>query len=105
MDSVLSNMDQTKFPDGTLMNLKLHPTAFANELGLAKVTALMKTYFARGGMELQLNVISTDTLKKAKAMPEEYKDLVVRVAGFSAYFVELNEGSQNDVISRTELAI
>ena len=105
MDSILANMDQTKFPDGTLMNLKLHPTAFANELGLLKVSSLMKTYFDRGGMELQLNITSTETLKKAKATPDEYRDLVVRVAGFSAYFVELSEGSQNDVISRTEMSI
>ena len=105
MDSILANMDQTRFPDGTLMNLKLHPTAFANELGLMKVSSLMKTYFDRGGMELQLNVISTETLKKAKETPEEYRDLVVRVAGFSAYFVELSEGSQRDVISRTEMSI
>ncbi len=103
MESILRNLDQEKYPDGTLMNLKLHPTAFANELGIKKVTALMQTYFLRGGMELQLNVISTDTLKKAKETPEEYQDLVVRVAGFSAYFVELTEGSQNDVISRTEI--
>ena len=105
MDSILANMDQTRFPNGTLMNLKLHPTAFANELGLLKVSSLMKTYFDRGGMELQLNVISTETLKKAKETPEEYRDLVVRVAGFSAYFVELSEGSQRDVISRTEMSI
>ena len=56
-------------------------------------------------MEPQLNVISTVTLKKAKAKQEGYADLALRVAGFSAYFVELSEGSQNDVIARTELII
>ena len=105
MSSILENLDQTEFPDGTLMNMKLHPTAFANETGRAKVEALMRSYFARGGMELQLNVISSETLRAAQAKPEDYQDLVVRVAGFSAYFVELTKGSQDDVISRTELHI
>jgi len=105
MSSILPYLDQTEFPDGTLMNMKLHPTAFSNESGKAKVQALMKSYFARGGMELQLNVISSETLRKAQENPEEYQDLVVRVAGFSAYFVELTKGSQNDVISRTELYV
>ena len=105
MSSILENLDQTDFPDGTLMNMKLHPTAFANETGRLKVEALMRSYFARGGMELQLNVISSETLRAAQAKPEDYQDLVVRVAGFSAYFVELTKGSQDDIISRTELHI
>jgi len=103
LSSIMPNMDQTNYPDGTLMNLKLHPTAFSNELGKKKVEALMRTYFSGGGMELQLNVISSDMLKKAQINPKEYEDLVVRVAGFSAYFVELTKGSQNDIISRTEI--
>lgn len=102
LGSVLRHLNQVDFPDGTLLNLKLHPTAFSNESGFAKVEALMQTYFAEGGMELQLNVISSETLRKAQKSPEDYKDLVVRVAGFSAYFVELTIGSQTDVISRTE---
>jgi len=105
LSSIMPNLNQVEFPDGTLMNLKLHPTAFSNEAGIAKVEALMRSYFARGGMELQLNVISSDTLKKAQENPEEYRNLVVRVAGFSAYFVELTKGSQVDIISRTELQI
>ena len=105
LSSIAENMDQTQYPDGTLLNLKLHPTAFSNEGGFEKVQALMRSYFARGGMELQLNVISSDALRKAQKTPEEYQDLVVRVAGFSAYFVELTKTSQNDIISRTELTL
>ena len=65
----------------------------------------MQTYFDMGGMEMQINVVSADTLRAAQENPEEYKNLVVRVAGFSAYFVELHETGQNDLISRTELSM
>ena len=105
LNSIVNNMDQTLCPNGTLLNLKLHPSAFSNEKGMEKVMALMQTYFARGGMELQLNVISGETLRQAQKKPEEYQDLVVRVAGFSAYFVELSKSSQSDVISRTEITM
>ena len=96
---------QDEFPNGTLMNLKFHPTALSGEGGWKKLAELMQTYFDLGGMELQINIISTDTLRNAQKDPEKYKDLVVRVAGFSAYFVELHETGQNDLIRRTELAI
>ena len=56
-------------------------------------------------MELQLNVVSGDTLRTAQSNPEDYQDLVVRVAGFSAYFVELSRQSQDDIISRTEITL
>ncbi|MBR5708929.1 MAG: hypothetical protein IKX41_06050, partial [Oscillospiraceae bacterium] len=56
-----------------------------------------------GGMEMQINVIGTETLKAAMERPDEYKDLIVRVAGFSAYFVELHIEGQRDLIRRTEL--
>ena len=65
----------------------------------------METYFKNGGMELQLNIVSAETLKNAQKKPEEYKDLVVRVAGFSAYFVEVYKEAQDDLIRRTEMAI
>jgi formate C-acetyltransferase len=105
MASVVNNLNQIDFPDGTLLNMKFHPSAFANEDGVKKVKALMRTYFELGGIELQLNVVKGETLREAQKNPGDYRDLVVRVAGFSAYFVELSESSQNDVIRRTELAI
>ena len=101
----VSAIKQEEFPNGTLMNLKFHPTALSGEGGWKKLAELMGTYFDMGGMELQINVISTDTLKDAQKNPEKHKDLVVRVAGFSAYFVELHETGQNDLIRRTELAM
>ena len=83
--------------------MKFHPTALNREDGWRKLRAVMDTYFAGGGMELQLNIVSSDTLRDAQKHPENYKDLVVRVAGFSAYFVEVFKGCQDDLIRRTEM--
>ncbi len=99
----VASIDQKKFSNGTLLNMKLHPSALSNESGKAKLIALIKTYFALGGMEMQFNIVSGKTLRKAQEHPEEYRDLVVRIAGFSAYFVELYKASQEDIIKRTEL--
>ena len=68
--------------------------------------SMMKTYFFHmGGMELQMNFVSAETLKDAQAHPDNYKDLVVRIAGFSAYFVETYKDAQDDLIKRTELGV
>ena len=101
----VASIKQIDFSNGTLMNLKFHPTALAGADGWKRLRELMQTYFDMGGMELQINVISTDTLKDAQTNPDNHKDLVVRVAGFSAYFVELHPSGQADLIRRTELAI
>ncbi|MCL2366472.1 MAG: hypothetical protein FWC75_05420 [Oscillospiraceae bacterium] len=98
-------IDQSDFSNGTLMNLKFHPSALKGEDGWLKLSKLMQAYFEMGGMELQLNIISTDVLRAAQKNPEKYKDLVVRVAGFSSYFVELHPSGQADLIRRTELAM
>jgi formate C-acetyltransferase len=103
--SSIAHLRQDTLPNGTLMNLKFHPNVMSNEDGITKLTNFMQTYFGMGGMQLQINILSADILKKAQERPEEYKDLVVRVAGFSAYFVELHPDGQKDLISRTELAI
>jgi formate C-acetyltransferase len=101
----VASINQAEFPNGTLMNLKFHPNALSGADGVTKLSQLIQTYFALGGMELQINVVSAETLKNARAEPEKYKDLVVRVAGFSSYFVELHPDGQNDLIRRTELSI
>ena len=100
-----SIIDQKKFSNGTLLNMKFHPTALSNESGKAKLVALMKTYFDLGGMEIQLNIVSGKVLREAQKNPEEYRDLVVRIAGFSAYFVEVFKACQDDIIRRTELGL
>jgi pyruvate formate-lyase/glycerol dehydratase family glycyl radical enzyme len=101
----VSVIDQKKFSNGTLLNMRFHPTALSNETGKGKLIALIRTYFALGGMEMQFNIVSGKTLRKAQEAPEEYRDLVVRIAGFSAYFVELYKASQDDIIRRTELTL
>jgi formate C-acetyltransferase len=99
----VASIDQTNFANGTLLNMKFSPSCMNGSDGILKLSQLVQTYFDLGGMELQINVISADTLRDAQKRPEEYKDLVVRVAGFSAYFVELHITGQNDLISRTVL--
>ncbi|MBQ1331284.1 MAG: hypothetical protein IIY36_00005 [Lachnospiraceae bacterium] len=102
INSIL-NWDQSTYGNGTLCNMKFHPTALQGQDGWKKVKDVMQTYFEGGGMELQLNIVSSDTLRDAQEHPENYQDLVVRVAGFSAYFVEVFKESQDDLIRRTEM--
>lgn len=85
-------------------NMKFHPGALQGIRGAHKLLALIKAYMDLGGSHIQFNVVSSDTLKQAQAIPEEYRDLTVRVAGFSAYFTRLHEGVQDELIARTELS-
>ena len=101
----VSKINQVNYPNGTLLNMKFSPSCLQGETGWLKLSQLMQTYFDLGGMEMQINVVSADTLREAQKNPDNYKNLVVRVAGFSAYFVELHETGQNDLISRTELSM
>ena len=104
INSILK-FDQSTYSNGTLCNMKFHPTALQGEAGDQKLRAVMEAYFKGGGMELQINVVSADTLRSAQENPKEYQDLVVRVAGFSAYFVEVYKAAQDDLIRRTEMSI
>ena len=104
INSILK-FDQSNYANGTLCNMKFHPTALQGEEGNRKLRAVMESYFNRGGMELQLNIISSETLRKAQETPKEYQDLVVRIAGFSAYFVEVYKEAQDDLIRRTEMCV
>jgi len=80
----------------------LPPRRPQGDTGLERLVNLMDYYFGRGGMQMQFNVVSRETLLKAQADPESYKSLVVRVAGYSAYFVGLEKTVQQDIIERTE---
>ena len=86
----------------TLLNMKFHPSALRSVEDLSKLSALIKTYFSLGGKHIQFNVVDKKTLLDAQAHPENYRDLVVRVAGYSAYFVQLTKAVQDEVIGRTE---
>ncbi len=93
---------QNKFVNGMALNLRIHPSAVSNDEGMNKLRDMTKAYLENGGMEVQYNVVSSETMKAAQENPDEYRDLVVRIAGYSAYFVELTKGCQDDLISRTE---
>jgi pyruvate formate-lyase/glycerol dehydratase family glycyl radical enzyme len=97
--------DHSKFMDGLALNIRIHPTALNGEDGTAKLRDLTKAYLANGGMEVQYNIVSSETMRAAQADPDAYRNLVVRIAGYSAYFVELNQDCQNDLIARTENSI
>jgi len=94
--------DQTKFLGGIALNLRMHPSVLSNDAGMEKLRDITMEYFKNGGMEVQYNVVDTETLKDAQVNPEEYRDLVVRIAGYSAYFIELGRDLQNDIIARNE---
>lgn len=94
--------DHTKYIDGLAVNLKIHPSALNGEGGIEKLRDMTLTYFDNGGMEVQYNVVSADVLRKAQADPETHKNLIVRIAGYSAYFVELSADCQNDLIRRND---
>jgi pyruvate formate-lyase/glycerol dehydratase family glycyl radical enzyme len=95
-------LDQFVCYNGTLLNMKFHPTAVRGMEGTLKLRDMIKTYFDMKGMHIQLNVVSADTLRDAQKNPDQYRNLVVRVAGYSAFFVELHKILQDDVIARTE---
>ena len=100
-----SVLDQFSCHNGTLLNLKFHPNAVRGMEGTEKLRSLIQTYFDMKGMHIQYNVVSADTLRDAQKHPDQYKNLVVRVAGYSAFFVELWKDLQDDIIARTEHSI
>ena len=97
----LAKMDQVK-SGGTLLNQRFLPSVLAGEQGIEAVKNLIRSYFKLGGHHIQFNIVSSEDLKEAQANPDEYRDLIVRVAGYSAYFAELNANTQNEIIARTE---
>jgi formate C-acetyltransferase len=89
-------------PMGTMFDVKLHPSAVRGETGTEKLAALIRTFMDLDGKALQFNVVDAATLLAAQQSPEQYADLLVRVWGFSAYFVELSRDFQDHIINRTE---
>jgi formate C-acetyltransferase len=90
---------------GTVYNMRLHPATVRDRVGMAKWSDLIRTYFDLGGWELQFNTVDVETLRRAQQHPEQYRDLLIRVVGYSAHFVDLDKAIQDDVISRTEHAL
>jgi len=87
---------------GTLLNQKFSPDFFRDETAIQKLGSLVRSYFRLDGHHIQYNVVSAETLRDAQKHPEKYRDLIVRVAGYSDYFNDLGEDLQNEIIRRTE---
>lgn len=98
----VSKLDHANYSNGTLYNQKFLPSAIAGDEGLKHFASIVRSYFDHKGMHVQFNVIDRDTLLAAQKDPDQYKDLVVRVAGYSAQFTVLAKEVQDDIISRTE---
>lgn len=98
----VARMPNTKITGGNLLNLKFSPEAFADNAGRERMRGMIQAFFAMDGWHVQFNIVSTETLRRAQAHPEEYRDLVVRVAGYSALFNDLEPKTQDDIIERTE---
>jgi formate C-acetyltransferase len=97
----VAKMDHVR-TGGTLLNQKFTPQLLADEVGLDKLVQLIRTYFKLDGHHIQFNVVDAATLRAAQANPEQYRDLIVRVAGYSDYFCDLGEVLQEEIIARTE---
>ncbi len=98
----VSRLDHAIASNGTLFNMKFHPSALKGQSGLESFVALVRGYFDQKGSHMQFNVVSRETLLDAQAHPENYRSLVVRVAGYSALFTTLSKALQDDIIKRTE---
>lgn len=96
----LGKMDQVR-TGGTLLNQRFLPQVLEGEAGVQALSALVRGYFSQGGHHIQFNVVDTETLRDAQAHPDRYRDLLVRVAGYSDYFVDIGRDLQEEIIART----
>jgi formate C-acetyltransferase len=87
---------------GTLLNQKFAPSLLEGEKGIDNLSHLVRAYFTLGGHHIQFNVVSAQLLRDAQAHPEQHRDLIVRVAGYSDYFSDLSKTLQDEIIARTE---
>jgi pyruvate-formate lyase len=100
----VAKLDHEKITNGTILNMKFLPKLLESDGGKRNLANLIKTYFDMGGWHIQFNVVSADVLREAQQAPEKHKGLIIRVAGYSAFFVELDRAVQDDIIDRTEIA-
>jgi formate C-acetyltransferase len=97
----VAKMDHAR-TGGTLLNQKFTPQLLDSNVSLDRLVQLIRTYFKLDGHHIQFNVVDVETLRAAKAHPEQHRDLIVRVAGYSDYFCDLSEALQDEIIARTE---
>lgn len=98
----VTKIDFTRYPNGSVLDIILHPSAVSGDDGLDAFYGILKTFFAKGGIALHGNVFNAETLKKAQENPEKYKNLQVRVCGWNVYFVNLSKAEQDDFIRKCE---
>ena len=98
----VAKIEHVNFPGGTLYNVRINPVSLEDRAGMKKWADLVRTYFNLGGYHMQFNVVSGETYRAAQASPEKYRDLLARVAGYSAFFVMMDKALQDDIILRTE---
>jgi len=96
----VGNLDLVTVPNGASHTISLSPSLIRDEEHKAKLVALLRAYIERGGTALQINILDTETLRKAQKAPDEYKNLLVRVTGYNAYFVTLGKEIQDEMIAR-----
>ncbi len=96
----VAKLEHELIPNGASTNIKLLPSMIKKQAGLQKVAAMVRAYFKQGGIQVQFNVVDDEVLRKAQQDPDSYKDLVVRVSGYSAYFTDLGKPVQDDIIQR-----
>jgi formate C-acetyltransferase len=101
----VAKIDQAEITNGVILNWKFSPNTVSGETGRDNMINLIDSYFYLGGKQSQFNVITKDTMLAAQKNPQDYRDLLVRVAGYSTYFTEMSPVLQDDLINRTELSI
>ena len=100
----VARLDHGLCYNGTLYNMKFTPDWFKRDSDRLKFISLVESYFELGGLHVQFNVVFRETLEDAKVIPMQYRNLIVRVAGYSAYFIELDPFVQDEIIARTEFS-
>lgn len=97
----VSKINHEVHTSGTLLNMRLDPSTVEGDIGLKRITQIIRTFVDLNIYHIQFNVVNSEVLRCAQKKPEEYKSLIVRVAGYSAYFTELCTEMQDDIIQRT----
>jgi formate C-acetyltransferase len=101
----VAKLDTAKLRNGTLLNMRINPDSVESPEGLGNLAGLIRGFCDVGCWHIQFNVVDTEVLKEAQIHPDQYNDLLVRVAGYSAYFTQLHEEVQEEIIHRTECGI
>jgi formate C-acetyltransferase len=102
LNSVCKLDPARSWQSGYQVNVRFQNAMLSEKASRDKIRAMLNVYFAKGGQELQINAVDTEMLRAAQKNPEQYRDLIVRVAGYSDYFCDLSEALQEEIIARTE---